>query len=517
MIDPSFVPKINLSLQNGQPFIIINENSVAVYAKDNFLNQKFPTLEQLEIEKQNFINNAKWLTTILRRTSRDFSKHQELAKATKLFLRTFKTYESNPSFQQCKLEMLALKLGIDSYILEKDINKGFKEFATNFYLYNSLMTFNHHLKIDSKTDEILILHRGSYSPWSDVKIYLYHFLQSDKYENTNKDPYALNLYGQKGIQYKNRYKWKKLKPFLKDDPSLFASHFIKDPQIISKLPIYILEFCTTTVKDPRLVGDHTFLRMYKFSYVEAENGVQPTLDGEITSVGVYRPGKRSFLDHIIFPFHLKPAKIARKDISDVYGINDDIEKFPVEISENAYQRIIAKIEHDNKNKLPYHLFEQNCDTYVAKDLASLAGINLPTKRHFLEIFTCIRLKHEWEKKISNYPLPFRLTAQVITNFVQSLILSLTPFFNLIFYMLGSGLVSKSLPKQTKPNLSSVFDFFNSEKLYTSSPWVLGNIIKEDVESWRAKKIAKLACTPDMLEKQRKIAFALPKRYRIQPK
>jgi hypothetical protein len=514
MIEPIILPKISSYLQNDQPFRLLDGGLVEVYAKAKFVDLKLPVVRK-EFENSNFESNAKWFANSMKDMPREYNKHSELVKVTKLFLlKTSNAFKDKPLHQQCEHEILALKLGIHADILHLDVNKNFISFAANFFLHNSLKTFNHKLKVNA-VGEIKLLYQGRYLPWSRIERHLQQKMGSPPFVNTHPDPYALNIYGYQGLQYKDRYKWKSLNPLLKGDLKNFAPHFISISRQMAKLPLFLLEFCTTTTTHPRIVGDHTFLRMYKYYPIESEKEQQPQIEGEVRSVGIYRPGKKQWYEHIIFPLRLKPAKIAQNDISEVWGINEEIQKFSVEITEKAYHNIIAKIEQDKKNTLPYHLFEQNCDTYVT-DLARLGGINLPSRRHVLEVYGGIGLKQPLNEKVSTLPTPLKVSAYIAEGLVQSVVLSLTPVFNAISYVCGSGFFSEDLPKGTTPQISSIHDLFNPEKLYTSSPWVLGNIIKDDIEKWRVEEIAKLPETNWGLEMKQKIAFALPSRYKIDP-
>lgn len=408
---------------------------------------------------------------------------------------------------------MASKLGISPEILDEKINHGFITFAKEHHLANSLKTHNHQLLVNPETNEILIRHKKTYITWTQAKTLIQEF-QTENKDPSSNGPYSLSLYGYKGLQNKDRYLWKNLKPLLKGDASKFSNHFIKDPLIFDdNLKSYIMEFCSTaTESTPRkMAGDHSWIRLYRFKKVDEK------IMGKMYSVGFYRPYKhRALFDNFWFPFCPKKGHIIH-EVSEEWGMNDQIRTIAKKITQDSYDRIKTKIQSDkNANNTVYQHFEYNCDDYVS-DLAELGGLRLPTKRHFLELFTCVHLEDKWNNELSKFPIAIQSTAKLITKFVQAFILMLTPLFNLIFFSIGCGFVSESIKNKSGFRLftATIASFFDPNKLFVASPWILSHLIKNDVESWRQRKIAKLKIgNEDWMQKRDEIMFDFPKRYKI---
>jgi len=452
-----------------------------------------------------FKKNAVWLTESLK------SKHEfepgKVAAAVKSFLRQYQNYHACEEFKNCSLELLASKLNIDSRCLDEKINPGFIAFAKKNYLYNSLETYNHQLLVDETTFEIKIKYRNEYIPWGHAKRIIDGFLQENEQKNKLNEPCSPCLYGRKGIQNKDRYNWENLKSFLKGDVANWADHFIKDPLIFDdNNEGYIMEFCSSaTEKAPRiLAGDHTWIRLYQFKKTDEK------IIGKMHSIGLYRPSKHHFfIDNFWMPFRIKQGYITQ-DISEEWGINTQIRTVAKRITATTYQKIMTKVANDKKiNRTIFHLFQHNCDEYVVK-LAELDLLELPTKRHFLKLFTCIHLEKSFFNQLNEWSKPVRMAVAVILGIFCVFGYLMTPFLNLIFYLIGSGRVDTSIQDPTaRPVLSSFADLFNMEKLYVYSPWVLGHIVKDDVEHWRQEEIKKLGNSKEEQEKKNEILFDFP--------
>lgn len=517
MISPLFL-EIEAALKNGQPFEIKNDQTLLKFEKMNFIARILYDSADPEITSSRFIKNAVSLSFILKNTQRciwnDSCKIAKIAASVKLFLKNNQDFENTPSYKKCALELLALRLGIEADVLMNKRNLGFIAFAKENHLFNSLMTFNHHLEIDPLTLEILILCNNVRTPWSTARAFIEESKKEDSSDPAILGPYALSLYGCKGIQYKNRYKWTKLEPLLHGDTSTWASHFIKDPLIFDENHRgYVLEFCSSaTEKAPQILsGDHDWIRIYKFIM---SNG---NIIGKMCSKGLYRPHKHHFyFDNLWFPFCVKKGYLA-DDISEEWGINHKIKTVALRINQEKYKNIKRKIHQDKaSNNIIYHLFSNNCGHYV-NSVARVANVDLPTKRHFILLFTCIHLRNSWNKQLATRSHSIQISAIAAQKIMMAFLYALTPFFNLLFYLVGSGLVSKNVlfDPAIKPPLNSLFDFFRPQKLITDSPWVLANFVKEEVESWRQSEIDKLDLDSlNGLARQDEIALQFPPSYSI---
>jgi len=410
---------------------------------------------------------------------------------------------------------MASKLEVEPKILGLDINKGFYEFAKEQHLANSLKTQNHKINVNPETNEIQILHEKVFISWTTAKLLIEEISKENKTKIDINEPYSLSIYGYKGIQNKDRYQWIKLQPLLKGITIDWADHFIKDPLIFdSDDKGYIMEFCSSaTESTPRkMAGDHSWIRLYHYKKIDQ------SIKGKMYSIGLYRPYKHHhYVDNFWMPFSLKKGYITY-DVSEEWNINDKIKTVAKRIDQESYKKIKNKIQTDqDSDNIVFHLFEHNCDEYIS-DLGKLGGLNLSNKRHFLELFASIPLKKTLENKLPVFPLPIQSTVHIINNVVQKVVYLFTPLFNFGFFCLGAAYAQKNIKQKAtvRAPITSFFDFFKFEKLCPSSPWILANDVKNDVESWRSKKMQKLDLnTLEGMEKKKQITFDFPKSYKIE--
>lgn len=505
MISPLFL-EIETALKNGQSFEITSDETIKKFDQSSWISQiLFSCLEDKNTLSSRFIKNAVMITDYLIKAPRakgeKLCELQHVVSSVKLFLKTHQFFQNTSAFNKCSLELLALRLGIDSAILKNEKNSGFTEFAETYHLYNSLMTFNHDLYFDKETSEILIPYQNKLIPWSEAKEIVNIFLAKFQKETLLNEPYSLCLYGDEGLIYKNRYSSSKITPLLKGDTSNWSSHFIKNPLIFDKFRKgYLLEFCSTAIEEtPTFVGQHTWTRIYKFN---------KTI-GKMYSIGLYRPYKHnSLFDSLWFPFCKKNGYLTDCEISEVWNMNLQIKTVAVRINEEIYKKIKKKINDDRfTNNVTYHHITQNCAKY-SNDLAKMAGFDLKTKQHIVILFSGIHLLNAKSRALSRQ-------AQVVQFLSFGLIYALTPVFNMISYLAGSGLISLNVKysPEIRPVLG-LLDFFKVKKLKTHSPWILSQTTKSDVENWRQSELDKL---PDNLIKERKqkeLAFAFPPDYHL---
>lgn len=456
-------------------------------------------LKTLEMDRHHLVNRD------------ENSLDDQVVNSTKLFLKNKKHFSHLSEYKKCENALLAYRFKIPEKCLDEQINPGFKDFAINHHLLNLLETQNQTLKYDDESYDILINYKGENRVWKEIKPLIDEEFRNHHSEIDLKDPYPLFVYGKDGLDLKKRSTWTKFEPLVKGKTDRFATHFIKDPLIFDREnKAYLIEFCSSATENyPRINGgDHSWVRLYHFE--KTTEGI----DGEIYSIGLYRPKKHQLIDNLTLPFRTKKGYLSY-EVSEEWGINHEIKTIAKRISKIAFEKIIKKVEEDQrKNEIVFHLFRKNCDQYVSQ-LGELAGVKLDTERHFFELFTFIHLKNHIKQKLSNYPKPIHSLAHIIGSLFEKIIFLLTPFFNLFFYLLGSGSIEEELKhiKGLKPILHTIPSFFEIRNLYSYSPWVLVNPTKEKIVAWRKAEIEKLnpKC-PEQKKRIDEISFEFPNEF-----
>ena len=387
-------------------------------------------------------------------------------------------YHDDPRIKNCRKQLVAARLAIDPKFVSSD----FQKFAIETHLDRYLLQFGHRLIPNCLDFEILV--NGEYKAWKEARKKI---KPSPKISHR---PQQIWKYGQNGIQNKDMYDWSKLKPFKKGNPNDWGNQ-------------YIFEFCACCSRNGsvRLQGDHAWFRL-------------KTPEGDIYSIGLYRLGKRGKLDHVCFPFRVKPGHLMQPDVSEFWPI--PIFTIPVAITKEQFEAIKQSVEEDKKNEgTKFQLFDNNCTQYT-KRKAALAGINIPTSIHIIRYITpkCIL------KVTDKLPKLIRKVISVVA----------TPFLNLILFFLGSGKVDKSLKNKRitiKPHSSSFADLFKQTKLQFHPPLYLAHHTRPLIENWRKKKLEKyqdekrrlikrkdpsLKNRLEQIEKKiKRIPYALPKK------
>ncbi|HRD55121.1 MAG TPA: hypothetical protein PLC42_01860 [Parachlamydiaceae bacterium] len=492
---------VEKALQDGAFFLMTPSNTIRV-EKFNFIEQIFRHCTTKR--QQAPIQNAVWFKDQLidapQQKSEAFDP-ERLVDTIRMFLNQYKKYKDEPEFRACALELLAYRLKIPSKALDEAVNPGFKDFAEKSHLYNYLATHNDKLVV-MEDHKIKMQFSGNLSPWEFIKQEVENYLKETK---NYAEPYTISLYGRLGIENRNRCNWTKLLPFLKSNTKEWAPHFLKNLPIFNCYnKAYAIEFCSTaTEKLPRKVGDHTFVRLYSFVQSEEETY------GKMYSFGLYRPHKEGCQSGSDALLKIKPGFI-NEEVSEVWGINDKIRTIALQITKEQFSNIKNKVRQDKeKNEIIFQLFSFNCDQY-ASDLALLADVTLPTKRHFFELLV-ISFEEEKFKDSNQY---VQTAAKIANLFLKVFLFLCTPLFNLILLYLGAGQVDSRVKGSSKPIISCFSDLFDSKTLYPSSPWVLGTAVKKEVEEWRAREIAKLDLTKEGDQKIRDtILFSFPPHYK----
>ncbi|MDB6081156.1 MAG: hypothetical protein JWO53_428, partial [Chlamydiia bacterium] len=275
-------------------------------------------------------------------------------------------------------------------------------------------------------------------------------------EAPSSKPLQRWMYGSKGLQNKNMYEWSELQPYKKGDPATW------DHQ-------YIFEYCVCCTDNPNKTGDHTWIRL-------------KTPEGDIYSVGLYRPSKRDWRDNYKFPLRLKKGYLMQPDVSEFWPT--DIFKIPVAITKEHFLQMKKMLETDKRNdKLVFQLFHRNCTLYVAK-IAAIAHIKLPTAKlawHFLTPSLV-------EKKIEKIAL---YLPEIVVKIVRVVV---GVFLNFFLLALGATIVDAAVfekNNQQEPHIKNLSDFFDYRKTELNHPNILGKEIAAGIAKWRTSEIARL--------------------------
>lgn len=393
------------------------------------------------------------------------------AEVAKLFLRKAVPRKCTDSrVMECKSQLLAFRLGITAAVLNDPVNDGFAKFASLPPLPRYLATYNHKLEVDPSSRRILVPQDGHYTYWDDIR---------DGRTSTNSSsPVSISAehtvvsgagpkqpwtYGPDGVQDRDLYQWKELTPFRHEDPQGWNNQ-------------YIFEFCACSSEQFRFAGDHTWFRLR-------------TPEGDVYSVGLYRPGKKSWLDHFNGSLEVKKGYLMQPDVSEFWG--ETIYSLPIAITSEAFQEMKLAIEADKaKDQEIFHIMKGNCTLYAAK-IARIAGIELPTSAPAYRMLTPSPLVPVVDaisvKAPESVNVIGRMAGTIFLNFVQ--------------LALGSGKVSKKVAKQSPAqaaHICSPLDMFKTSKIHVHHPYILAHEIRNTVMTWREEKVEAL-----VEEKQRR--------------
>ncbi len=388
---------------------------------------------------------------------KDAMKHPALS-ASRKFLRGIDFSKEQPLMvNACSRQLLAAKLGLSLKIFLK--NPGFEQFAFKSHLERYLMDYNHEIRVNPDTLEISLLCEGVYTTWPKIEVNLARWQQASN--DVPEYPRLTWSYGTQGVQRKDLYAWSRLEPY-----KVLETHDWGNR--------YLFEFCACCGDSVQLNGDHSWLEL-------------KTPQGEIYSVGLYRPGKMSSLETYQFPMRVKKGYLMAPDVSIWWPTS--IYRIPVEISKDQFEEIKSSIEHDKKNEdaCCFQLFNGNCQEYV-NSKAALAGIRLPTGHNVLRHITPISLQNGADWLLSHLPA----LAQRICHCAAAFLI------NTVQWALGAMMIDKSLRGKNiriKTHLSTFRDFFDPDKLLYHPPRHLALVVKKEIDEWR-KREGKPYALPD---------------------
>lgn len=238
---------------------------------------------------------------------------------------------------QLQNAITAFKVGIPYELLLKHLD--FAQFARKNAIHRYLLVYNHEIRHDK--DRIWILYDGAYCDWREI----HNHVMDSKQELKGQ-------YSRNGIIHKYMFEWEILTPFiraLKEDD-------VKDPSNISTgLPgpmkhdwgdRYVLEICSWIIATPRLTGDHLWHRL-------------KTPEGDVYSLGQYRPRKLQGHEQFVFPMKTKTSQFYSPDLCEFW--NGPFTTLSIEITSSQFLQMKEKMELDQRRQEHiYQLFEDNC-------------------------------------------------------------------------------------------------------------------------------------------------------------
>jgi hypothetical protein len=350
-----------------------------------------------------------------------------------------------PFIDQFNLDLLAVRLGIDVDYLKA--NREFAVFADRYKICNYLKVYGDLLKTEKVNGQLIIKIRyeNQYIDWKEA------FKLSGV--NTTPLPGAQAWkYDQTGLIDKDMFDWKSLRLFRKDNPEKWNHQ-------------YGIEICTCCDSLPRTVGDHSWLRLY-------------TPEGEIYSVGLYRPYKTEASAKYNDPLRVQQGLLMSPDVSEFWDI--DIQGLFTAITKEQFESLRKHIESDkSQDNILFQLFDYNCVAWINKILKPLNMV-IPAKKHIFSIF--FPRGHALYKKL---PVCIQKIVKAVITF----------FFNIAQWTLaGARKIDATLTGRkikAEPHLRKCSDIFDSSKLYLNHPFYLGKSLMPEVSGWREKRIEKV--------------------------
>jgi len=364
--------------------------------------------------------------------------------------------KNTPQIAELKRELLAAKLKIEATLF--DTNPGFEQFARENYLHRYLLHYGHTIHVDNEK-KISLGPNGSLRRWEEI--------QKESTPTSTKSPSLPWRYGQNGIQQKDLYNWEILEPYTWEDPSIWNKQ-------------YIFEFCVCCGDRPHFVGDHSWLRL-------------KTPEGDVYSVGLYRPQKGKCTDSLHLPLRTKKGYLMSPDVSEFEPY--EIRRIEVAITKEQFLAIKKRLEKDKKeDNLLFKLFGGNCTMYTAALAKEIFGVEFETASSIPKAWLPPKVFYCINTPFSYLPRPVQKVITVIR----------IVFTNTMLFLFGAGIVDKAV-KGTSPHIKSFRDLFDNEKCQLHHPHVVGTRLRDSILAWRKQEEAK--CTTE--EERQRIRFAVP--------
>lgn len=364
-------------------------------------------------------------------------------------------------------EFFAAKLGITSQTMDQ--NPGFYAFASKNHLDKYIKEYQHPIIVDQQLDDIQILYNGVYTRWTDVK----QIIQS--WPRQPRQPNQHWVYGPHGIQDKNMYDWETLEPYIKLNPDDWGNQ-------------YVFEFCACINPKSTINGNHSWIRL-------------KTPEGDVYSIGLYRPEKRSLLENYRNPLRIKPGYLMSPDVSEFWGF--PIVSIEQAITKEDFIKMKEALENDKRNgDLNFQLINNNCVLYCKK-IASIADIDLPTAETAAQFFVPPPLYNRAQRILKWFPQPIQKVCNAVAAF----------FINLLHLGLGGWKKDITLTTKQKQNahhhLKTFKDLFDHKKTVIHFPQTLAVRRLKEILAWREDQIAQVAPSEESAAEIKKIQYTIP--------
>lgn len=396
---------------------------------------------------------AKQLSELDRLRPKESLNHIAAESTRQLLKKVPKERLQDPRIENCKRELLAFKLGVSSNVFKK--NPEFEKFASNPPLERYLAEYGHSLQ-EQTEGNIEILEGGKYRPWKEIR----HIVEKRDVKDPSK--YQPWLYGPQGVQNKNMFEWDQLSPYKTETPTVGRNR-------------HVFEFCCCCEKDPRYVGDHSWLRLK-----------EP--NGDTYCVGKYRPYKTDPQKDAKSPMRVKPGLLMQPDVSEFWPV--PIHRIPIEVTPEEFTEMKRTIEADKaRDREIFQLVEHNCTEYV-KRIARIAQIQLPHTE-----------RPAWRLLLPKMEMPVDAIAPWIPSRMQTFTSS-TMAATLQLGLLWEGankIDSKVANQNPKPFFNGVRDLFDANRLVVGHPHNVAYRTRPAVMRWRAEERKKLEARKKELE------------------
>jgi len=481
-VDPSLLKQIESSLKQNQEITVEVGSDNTVKVRPLGVLARLWHWRDPQFHEERFSRLASTVAKVIasqQRLSIAAAADDSNLKSARHILKQLHMHARTPALQDLKKEITAAKLGISASTL--DSNPSLQTFAERHHLERYLLGYNHSMQIDPATQQISLRKAGQWQPWSAISE------EMKSWKKSTHSPQWAWVYGAEGVQNKDLYDWKELTPFIKGNPADWNHQ-------------YVFEFCACFNPDSVKNGNHSWLRL-------------KTPEGDIYSVGLYRPGKNSLWDNVKAPLRIKPGYLMQPDVSEFWDY--PITSVDFAITQEEFFKIKSTIEADKKNEeLVFQIFNNNCMLY-GKKLAKMAGVDLPTAEPICQLLTPPTLYRKISTVVEKLP-------QCIQK-ISSLVLAF--FLNLSQVFLGACRIDNDLNAQQRkravPHLQSVWDLCDVSKIYLNHPNTLGSKIRPQVLAWRQQQVAELRQTETDQEarkaKERQIQLSLPPAYYLPTK
>lgn len=451
-ISPDFLPNLTKALEKGTVFTVSEGAQGIDIQSASLLTRAFSAGATPHYERQ-CANIASVVTRLLKshaEKGKPLKDEDPLMKITRLFIaKVPKVPALSETLKQFETHAFAAKLGVPIETFNESINPGFFAYAQKARIDRHLLLHKHTLQVDKTTFKISILREGRFCSWESIPP---SALQPPK-KLANRDLMYWG-YGKNGVQSKDMFNWKELKPYKQVDPKWKNR--------------YIFQFHICVLTRTQCVGSHGWLELQ-------------TPKGEVYSAGLYRVGGKPGMSKMFEdPMRVTCGAIQSPDCSPLWPMPQDF--LEVEITREQFTNIKKSIEEDHAlDKRPFQSLHHSCPRWVNEKLA-LAGKQIPV--------TSAAIRHL-------IPLPLLKVIDLASPYIPEIILKTARmaaacFINGLQLCLGAGKIDPSFAQKV-PGFQaplSWWDWFNHDKAYVAHPSHIADVFNE-VRAWRNKLIERL--------------------------